>query len=139
MNQFEYDTLINCVKILKETILEFPDRGNQSKHDVQKKDDKNVKFELIINRKGHLNQDNLSFLLKSSGGLLVRLDCSGAPHEDVPTPHLHIFDEEHDNGRIAVGLEEVDFEFAKDLFESISYFLDYTNIEQPSISLKLDL
>ncbi|HFI0042468.1 TPA: hypothetical protein ACGO8N_001877 [Streptococcus suis] len=139
MDQVYFDELLRCLKILKNNSLEFPELGTQNKHGVYKQDDASEQFELVINRKGHLNKSNLTYLMrsKSLNGILVRLDCNGTPHNDVPTPHIHIFDEEHDFGRIAIGLEDIEADLAHDLMESLIYFLDYNNVHHVGINIPM--
>lgn len=139
MKQVEFDALLNCIKLLDKRILEFPEQGSQNKHSLHKSGDKTERFDLIINRKGHYNKDNLTYVMNSHTlkNTLVRLDCSGAPHQDVPTPHLHIFDEEHDYGRIAIGLDHLEVDLATELLESLHYFLDLNHVDYKGVTLPI--
>ena len=134
-----FQELLNCIKLLEQKTIQFPDVGKQRKYRLYCISDKNEKFELIINRKGHLNQQNLTYQLMSHTlkGVLVRLDCNGAPHDDVDTPHVHIFDEEHDYGRIAIGLGDLEVNLANELLDSLIYFLDYTNVNYANVAIPL--
>lgn len=135
-NQFIFDDLFNCIKKFEKRIVEFPDSGNQNKHNLYRETDRNDKFTVIINRKGHLNLDNLTFqLMSKTYGTMVRLDWNGATHDDVPTPHIHIFDDDHDNGRMAIPLDQSLDAFVQELFDSFTYFLDYNNIEWEGVSI----
>ncbi|PNZ71134.1 hypothetical protein E2556_07655 [Staphylococcus croceilyticus] len=47
----------------------------------------------------------------------------------MPTPHLHIFSEEYDNGRIAIPLSKLSNKaLENELMDSLEFFMDYTNI-----------
>lgn len=132
-----FQQLLETIKIFQETYIELPTIKNQKKCEVISKYDENEKFVLIINRKGNKNVKNLSFLINSKtyGKRMVRLDMNGAPHDNpdgvvVPTPHLHIHDEKHRDGKIAIPLETVnDKEFLNELYDSMMFFLEYNCIE----------
>ena len=54
----------------------------------------------------------------------------------IPTPHLHIFTDEYDNGRIAVPLNEItDIILVNEIIDSLEFFMDYTNIKRDSLVL----
>lgn len=139
MKQSEFDALLNCIKLLSKRTVAFPEAGEQNRHHLFARQDKSEQFDLIINRKGHYNKNNLTYQMNSHTlkGALVRLDCNGAPHDDVPTPHLHIFDEEHDNGRIAIGLENLEVDLATELLDSLYYFLDLTHVDYTGVELPI--
>lgn len=134
-----FQELLKCIKILKSRSVAFPEPGSQNKYQLMRKSDESVQFSMIINRKGHLNKNNLTYQMISHTlkNVLVRLDCSGAPHNDVPTPHIHIFDREHDFGRKAIGLQDIEADLANELLESLYYFLDYNNVDYTGVSLPL--
>ena len=94
MDEFTYKRLIQCLKILNNNILEFPEQGKQNIHYAYNLNNRKEKFELLINRKSHYNPDYLTLLLRSTNnGTLVRFDINGQIHNDVETPHVHIFNE----------------------------------------------
>lgn len=134
-----FQELLKCVKILNSRSVAFPEQGSQNKYQLMRKSDESVQFSMIINRKEHLNKNNLTYQMISHTlkNVLVRLDCSGAPHNDVPTPHIHIFDREHDFGRKAIGLQDIEADLANELLESLYYFLDYNNVDYTGVSLPL--
>lgn len=139
MEDIYIQELLKCVKLLQHRSVAFPKEGAQNRYQLIKVDDKNEQFDMIINRKGHLNKENLTYQMMSRTlrGVLVRLDCSGAPHADVPTPHIHIFDEEHDFGRKAIGLQDIEVDLAHEMFESLIYFLDYNHVDYSGVILPL--
>ena len=137
-----FQQLLEMIKTFQETYIELPLIRNQKRCEVISKYDENEKFVLIINRKGNKNLKNLSFLINSRthGKRMVRLDMNGAPHDNpdgelIPTPHIHIHDEKHLDGRIAIPLENVtDKELIDELYESMLFFLDYKSIEVDGIN-----
>lgn len=129
-NKLLFEDLLNCVKYFEKKIVEFPDAGKQKKYQLYRRKNKKEKFTLFINRKGHLNLDNLTYQMMSKTlGVMVRLDWNGAPHDNIATPHIHIFDEEHNYGKIAVPVEEIDMDLATELQDSLVYLLDYTRVD----------
>lgn len=138
MDEETYILLFNCRKILVDQLIKLPLSGEQRNYNAFKKNDERETFNVIINRKGHLNPDNLTYQLSSRFGVLIRIDMSGAPHEDVETPHIHIFDKEHDFGRKAIALSEItDVDLLEDIVDSFEYFLRYNNFEQYTIDSSL--
>ncbi|MBC9808209.1 DUF6978 family protein [Carnobacterium maltaromaticum] len=134
--------LFNCLKVLGGTKkVRFPDFGSQSKYKIFKLNEYEEKFNLLINRKGHLDPNKLTYIMssKSLGGLLVRLDMAGPPHTgidgiDIPTPHVHIFDEEHNYGSIVEPLSELsNHDIVDELYDSLIAFLLYNNVETKNI------
>lgn len=132
------------IKIVKNNKIEFPEYGQQNFHFLTEKKDKIEHFKLLINRKGHLRRDNLTYQFTSvKSGNLIRLDMTGAPHDDrfgqeIQTPHVHIFDELHNNGRWAIPLVEIsDDEIINELHDSLIIFLRYNNIERTDIKILL--
>ncbi len=133
-----FQQLFLCRKIIIDTLIKLPPQGEQSTYAARKIDDESEEFQVIVNRKGHLNPDNLTYQLISRYGILVRIDMSGAPHEDVDTPHVHIFNEEYDNGRIAIALQEIkDVSLLQDIYDSFTFFLQYNNIKEVDIDTPL--
>ena len=93
------------------------------------------KFIVIQNRKGHHRKNNLSYLLRSNSGTLIRIDINGKTHSHVPTPHVHIFDEAHQNGVDAFPLAKLKNYLSQstDVSESLLAFLDYNNFETKNL------
>lgn len=133
-----FQQLFKCKKIITETLLKLPEQGEQKFYNARKIDDESEEFTVIVNRKGYLNPDKLTYQLTSRYGILVRIDMSGAPHESVETPHVHIFDEKHDNGRIAFALQDItDVSLLQDIYDSFIFFLSYNNIKAGDIDQSL--
>ncbi|TFI67833.1 hypothetical protein CKN63_03265 [Carnobacterium divergens] len=140
MEQKVYENLLKCVKILVENDFNYPGNGIQSKHMLHEKEFYKNKFNLIINRKGRERSDCLSYLMFSeSKGILVRLDMTGPPHTDrygidIDTPHVHIFDEEHNDGKFVEPLATItDKNIKGELIESLVVFFKYLNIDLTDI------
>lgn len=137
MDEFTYKRLIQCLKILNNNILEFPEQGKQNIHYAYNLNNRKEKFELLINRKSHYNPDYLTLLLRSTNnGTLVRFDINGQIHNDVETPHVHIFNEQYDFGRKAIPLSNIaDFDLNLSLRDALLIFMDYTKISTSNIKI----
>ena len=72
------------------------------------------------------------FLLKPSiYGLttdMIRFDVNGSDHanppnnERIPTPHIHIYTEEYNNGVISIPLKDIeDLELTDEIIESLDF------------------
>ncbi|KAA9296578.1 DUF6978 family protein, partial [Aerococcus tenax] len=140
MEHSTYLYLLNCVKILTTTKINFPGHGNQSKFHLYNQLSEKEKFSLIINQKGHLREDYLTYIMNSEEyKIMVRLDYSGAPHDNrnpdgsittIETPHVHIFSDEYNNGAIAVPLENISsYTIVNELRDSLIAFLIYNNVD----------
>lgn len=143
MDDSTFNLLFECLKILQDRLLKIPSHGKQDSYQASKHDNENETFDLIINRKGHLNDKYLTFQLNSRHGILIRLDMNGQPHENingelVETPHVHIFDIAHDKGRMAVPLSALsDLELIENIEASLLFFLEHNNIQRPNITEEL--
>lgn len=137
MDEFTYKRLIQCLKILNNNILEFPEQGKQNIHYAYNLNNRKEKFELLINRKSHYNPDYLTLILRSTNnGTLVRFDINGQIHNDVETPHVHIFNEQYDFGRKAIPLSNIaDFDLNLSLRDALLIFMDYTKICTSNIKI----
>ncbi len=137
MDEFTYKRLIQCLKILNNNILEFPEQGKQNIHYAYNLNNRKEKFELLINRKSHYNPDYLTLILRSTNnGTLVRFDINGQIHNDVETPHVHIFNEQYDFGRKAIPLSNIaDFDLNLSLRDALLIFMDYTKISTSNIEI----
>ena len=137
MDEFTYKRLIQCLKILNNNILEFPEQGKQNVHYAYNLNNRKEKFELLINRKRHYNPDYLTLILRSTNnGTLVRFDINGQIHNDVETPHVHIFNEQYDFGRKAIPLSNIaDFDLNLSLRDALLIFMDYTKISTSNIKI----
>lgn len=70
---------------------------------------------------------------------------SGSPHmnidgSDIPTPHVHIYDEKHADGTIAVPLSDIsDYEIVSELHDSLIAFLIYNNVERKDVQIEFSV
>lgn len=137
MDEFTYKRLMECIKILNNNILEFPEQGEQNIHFAYNLKNKKEKFELLINRKSHYNPDYLTLILRATNnGTLVRFDINGQTHNDVETPHVHIFNEKYDFGTKAIPLSQIaDFNLNLSLRDALLIFMDYTNVSTRNIKI----
>lgn len=143
MEDSTFNYLFESLKILEEQLITIPIFGKQKLYTATKYDDIKEEFKLIINRKGHLNSDKLTYQLTSRHGILIRLDMDGSPHENsngelIETPHIHIFSSEYNYGKKAIPLSDItNQELVEDIFSSLVFFLSYNNIQEPDINTDL--
>ncbi len=88
-------------------------------------------FKVIQARKGHIRQNDLSYvLLHKASEIMVRVDIIGATHEGVPTPHIHIYDEEHNQGEVAIPLSQIaNYNITDSIIDSLAEFLKFNNFD----------
>lgn len=143
-----YDNLMTKIKVFEKTVVNIPDVGKQTKHKLFHIVDDTEKFTLIINKGGHRNPHNLTIILNSNNykSNMIRFDVNGSDHanppnyERIPTPHIHIITDEYDNGGIAIPLKEIeDIELIDELFDSLEFFMDYTNIKRENVIIEPNL
>lgn len=66
------------------------------------------KFRVVQNRKGHRRANNLTYVLfYRQNEIMIRIDINGQKHKGIETPHAHIFDNKHNNGKSAIPLREL--------------------------------
>nr|WP_053037834.1 hypothetical protein [Staphylococcus haemolyticus] len=71
---------------------------------------------------------------------MIRFDVNGSDHSFVPTPHLHIFTEEYDNGRTVIPLSDIkDVELIDELIDSLDFFMDYAKIKHDNVIIESNL
>lgn len=107
-------------------------------------EDLSENLNMLINRKGHIDKNKLTYIMNSKIlGQMIRLDMSGTSHigfegEDIPTPHVHIFDDAHNQGKIAVPLSSIcNTPLGEELIESLFFFLKYNNVSMEEISIPI--
>lgn len=143
MNKELFNRLYQSLKILYQNRIEIPEPGYQLKYLARQSDDEREEFTIIINRKGYLNPDYLTYQINSRHGILIRIDMDGQPHENrnnqlIETPHVHIFNEAYDNGKIAIALNEItDVKLLVTIIDSLNFFFEYNNISLNNIQLPL--
>lgn len=142
MDNKKYEELLKLIKIFEKRRIEFPDYGKQNFHNLIARDNNQLTFRLLINRKGHLREDNLTYQMESKEyGILIRLDMTGPSHSStsgklVNTPHVHIFDESHNDGKRAIPLSEInDQDIINTLHDSLLVFLLYNNVSIDDIEI----
>lgn len=143
MDDSTFNLLFECVKILEKQLITIPNFGKQKNYVARKENDTKEEFNLIINRKGHLNNHKLTYQLTSRHGILIRLDMNGPPHENsngelIETPHIHIFSSAYNDGKKAISLSNItNEELTEDIYSSLIFFLSYNNIQEPDINNEL--
>ncbi|HAT55849.1 MAG TPA: hypothetical protein DCW31_11550 [Lactobacillus sp.] len=129
MDDAKYTKLLAYPKILNQKAIVCANQGKQTAfkgHAITKAIEK---FTVIQVRKGHLHKDDLTYVLSHvRDGIMLRIDIHGAPHNGLSTPHVHIYDNVHKNGAVAIPLEDLkNYDPTDDIVESLVAFLDYTN------------
>lgn len=68
--------------------------------------------------------------------IMLRVDLIGATHHKIPTPHVHIFDDAHDNGLQALTLSSLkNYDMTLDIVDSLISFLRYNNFELADLTI----
>ncbi|HFV9309916.1 TPA: hypothetical protein ACIAJF_002255 [Staphylococcus aureus] len=74
---------------------------------------------------------------------MIRFDVNGSDHanppnnEIIPTPHIHIYTEEYNNGVISIPLKDIeDLELTDEIIESLDFFMKYTNIKHDNVIIE---
>lgn len=141
MKDEEYQRLHDLPKELNDYHINIAAQFSQSNIPGHGKFDTKQKFMIIQNRKGHHRKNNLTYVLRSSKGLLIRIDVNGKTHKNVPTPHVHIFDETHKNGIDVIPLSELSNypDLSDDVLKSLKAFLTYNNFETNGLNISNNL
>lgn len=94
-----FNKLLLLVKTSDDSTIFLPKFGEQNNYPVTALYEPSIKFMVVVHRKGHIQVNNLTIIMKSrSAGIMYRFDVFGAPHNGITTPHLHIFDSQHNGG-----------------------------------------
>ena len=65
---------------------------------------------------------------------MLRIDIAGAPHNGLDTPHVHIYDDTHEQGRLAIPLSELEsYRLTDEIIESLVAFLEYNNFDSNNL------
>lgn len=144
MDSESFKVLLALEKIPDEESIHPPILGEQNKHSISGLYDQSKKFTAIINRKGHIQVNDLTLIMQSrSSGIMYRYDVIGVSHNGTLTPHLHIFDSNHNGGSDVVsgagldslGLPSKHLETctAEAIIQSLSAFLIFNNVTLESV------
>lgn len=138
-----FKAVFESLKILKNKKVILPKPGEQERYPLTTVD-LSENMNMLINRKGHIDKNKLTYIMNSKIlGQMIRLDMSGTSHigfegEDIPTPHVHIFDEAHNQGKIAVPLSSIcNTPLGEELVESLFFFLEYNNVDMDEVKSPL--
>lgn len=78
-----FEDLFNILKNIMGTEFNLPTFGSATRYKMIAPDNQE-NFEMIINRKGHIRKDNLTYIMFSKKiGQMIRLDVSGSAHFDA--------------------------------------------------------
>lgn len=144
MEQSIFDELLNCLKMLEKRDILFPEYGKQKRYKLFGDSTIERDYQPFVNRKGHDRDDCLTYVMQSpTFGLMVRLDVTGPPHEGlnsemVDTPHVHIFDEHHNFGKLVEPLSAISNKtLQEELRDSLMAFLEYNNVDLNDVQIPL--
>lgn len=130
----KFNELLNLEKSCNDSMLDVAPMREQTKYGITAIFESKQTFVALMNRKGHIRTDNLTFIMRSkTSGTMMRYDVSGADHNGLPTPHLHIFDSLHHNGRDVItgdqlGDLKVDTTSPDLLIKSLERFLQFNHV-----------
>ncbi len=144
MNDEILNEIINCLKILKSNSLNIPENRKQAYTKFMNNHDEEDIYKLLVNRKGRVRENPLSYTFFSEKlGRMIRLDMTGSPHEDIhenliETPHVHIFDETHNDGKIVEPLSYITDEvLIHELRDSLIAILLFCNVDIANIQIPI--
>ena len=141
MKDEKYQQLHQLAKVLNKQPVEIAAPESQVSLNGRGKFERRNKFIVIQNRKGHHRKNNLTYLLRTNNNVMIRVDLHGKTHNRVPTPHVHIFDETHGNGTVAIPLINLSkySALSDDIVESLKAFLKYNNFETEELTFTNNL
>ncbi|MGJ3977407.1 DUF6978 family protein [Levilactobacillus brevis] len=136
-----YNKLHNTIKInvpLNLTCANPTKQKNFKGHAISNESDK---YRILQNRKGHHNKNNLSYLMfHGNNDIMIRVDLNGQTHNGIRTPHVHIFNEDYNDGKIAIPLNGLkDYNVTDDIIESLAEFLKFNNFDLDSVTINKTL
>lgn len=130
MENSEYNRLHILPKKLNKHSIYCAANGKQEKYNGQGVFNKNEKFTVIQARKGKRRKNTLSYVLLYKSEIMVRVDINGAAHHGVETPHIHIFDENHNQGDTAISISNLkQYDPTDEIIQSLIEFLNYNNFD----------
>ncbi|AYG36482.1 MULTISPECIES: DUF6978 family protein [Lactiplantibacillus] len=131
MEDTKYSTLHNYPKITNQNKLFCAVQGSQKVFNGHAVFNSNEQFKVIQVRKGHIRKKDLTYVLMyRHKEIMLRVDLIGATHQGTPTPHVHIFDESHDNGLTVIPLNQIpEYNTTDNVIESLGEFLKYNNFQ----------
>lgn len=130
MKNDEYKRLHKLPKKLNRNKIYCAALGTQEKFYGHGTFNSNEKFTVIQVRKGKRRKNSLTYVLLYKSEIMVRVDVNGAAHHGVHTPHIHIFDDEHNQGEIAISLSEIkNYDETDEIIKSFIEFLKYNKFD----------
>jgi len=143
----EFSKLEKLEKDSNNNMMELPPKGAQKYFKLHGKFVTKEKFDTILSRTGHINKNKLTIILNSkSHGPMMRFDIIGTDHEDIPTPHLHIFNSDDDIiGQTVLSSNELPTQLKaclKDLsnvVENFTLFLKFINVDLSDVQITANL
>ncbi|MBK0040790.1 MULTISPECIES: hypothetical protein [unclassified Leuconostoc] len=137
-----FDKLKSLAKLVVNNEIHVPSFSNETRTDLEAQVNDNIRFELIINRKGHRNKNIFSLVFLSpryDNKIMTRLDYSGTSHKGVETPHVHIYDEKHDFGKNALPLSALSADDIKTYMDALDWFLNDNNVVHDNVKISENL
>ncbi|WP_262315603.1 DUF6978 family protein [Lacticaseibacillus parakribbianus] len=137
----QFIRLLELEKRCDESTLNLPTTGEQARYNITALFEPDERFIALMNRKGHIQRNNLTLIMRSkSSGVMMRYDIVGADHNWVPTPHLHVFDAQHHNGRVVIagadlGDLRLDASSPENLIHALAWFLLYNRVTLTGVAI----
>lgn len=133
----KYQQLHDHPKITNKNKLSCAAQGKQEKFNGHAVFDAKETFKIIQVRKGHIRQNDLTYvLMHSKNDIMLRIDIVGATHQGIPTPHVHIYDEKHEQGNLCIPLSDIqNYNPTDDIITSLAEFLKYNNFEMKDLQI----
>jgi len=140
MESSEYNRLIKLLKRPDNDHLYLPKDGEQEMYKIHAILNSSENFKSYVSRTHHKKRKKISLIINSNKyGYMMRFDIIGAPHNDVPTPHLHIFNKSQDfRNQTFLSYNQLPKEIKPDLnhldeidniIDNFTNFLEYNNVD----------
>lgn len=140
MTNDEYARLSNLPKKLTKNHLQCAAEGSEESFNGYATFDSTQKFRVIQNRCGHKSKILTYVLIHNPSKIMLRVDLQGKPHNGLPTPHVHIYDDDHDNGSLAIPLAAIpSYNETNDIINSLIEFLKYNKFDLNSLQVSEQL
>ena len=137
MENKEYQKKHNYPKAMNKPDIPCATQGEQRVFNAHAIFNSNEQFKVIQVRKGHIRKTDLSYVLMyKSSSVMLRIDIIGATHQGIPTPHVHIYDVDHEQGCLAIPLSQLKgYLPTSNIVDSLVEFLKYNNFDLKDVQI----
>lgn len=138
MDNEKYQKLHSYPKVVNRKKIDCAPQGDQKVIKGHAVFNPSEEFTVIQARKGHVRKNDLSYVLMHKTGIMLRIDLIGATHHGTPTPHVHIFDDDHNEGLDVVPLADIaNYDSTFEIVTSLAAFLRYNNFDLAGLTMSL--